>query len=69
MVDLVLRKFRTRDKLLNFKNDDLKDYPKFKAIIDNFKKVYNFPEDTSYRDLDHYLWLLGKDVTDGKVII
>ncbi len=61
-VDDMLRSFRTRDGLLKFKNDELKDYVRFKAIIDDFIRVYKLPETTSYRDLDHYLWLLGKDI-------
>lgn len=68
-VDLVLRRLRKRDNLLKFKNDDLKNYFNFKDIIDDFIRVYNFPKDTSYRDLDIYLWLLGKDVDAGIVVI
>lgn len=58
-VDKVLRHFRRSDKFANFKNDDLKDYVKFKAILDEFKAYYSL-EQYSLKELDKYLWLLGK---------
>ena len=42
-----------------FKNDDFKDYVKFKAILDEFKAYYSL-EQYSLKELDQYLWLLGK---------
>ena len=59
-VDKVLRYFRRVDKFANFKNEDLKDYVKFKTILDEFK-VYYALNQYSLKDLDRYLWLLGKE--------
>ena len=58
-VDKVLRYFRREDRFTSFKNDDLKDYVKFKAILDEFKAYYSL-EQYSLKELDRYLWLLGK---------
>lgn len=59
-VDKVLRYFRNVDKFANFKNDDLKDYVKFKYILEEFKVYYSL-EQYSLKELDRYLWLLGKE--------
>ena len=59
-VDKVLRYFRKTDKFSSFKNDDLQDYIKFKAILEEFKVYYSL-EQYNLKDLDKYLWLLGKE--------
>ena len=59
-VDKVLRYFRRDDKFANFKNDDLQDYIKFRAILEEFKVYYSL-EQYSLKELDKYLWLLGKE--------
>lgn len=59
-VDKVLRYFRKRDCFTKFKNDDLKDYRKFVEIINAFMSYYDLNE-FSYKELDRYLWQLGKD--------
>lgn len=38
----------------------LKDYPTFRQAIDDFKTVYGLQKYT-YKDIDRYLWQLGKD--------
>lgn len=58
-VDKVLRYFRRRDKLINFRNEDLKNYEKYVKIIDSFKKKYKL-KGCSYTQIDKYLWLLGR---------
>ena len=42
------------------KNNDLKYYPEFKNIIDNFRCHYKL-DTLNYRDLDHFLWIYGKE--------
>ena len=42
------------------KNDDLKDYVKFKNILEDFKIYYGLKQ-YSLKELDRYLWLLGKE--------
>lgn len=53
-VDVVLRHFRKVDKFYNFKNDDLKDYCKFKNILLKFREYYSLQE-FSLKELDKYL--------------
>lgn len=59
-VDEVLRYFRDVDGFAAFESDELKDYQKFKSILIAFKDFYGIPE-YSLKDLDRYLWQLGKD--------
>ena len=39
---------------------DLRDYNRFVEVLDEFKKFYNL-EDYSVKQLDMYLWQLGKE--------
>ena len=59
-VDKVLMHFKKVDKFAKFKRDDLKDYPTYKKILKKFAEFYGI---TSYslKELDMYLWQLGKD--------
>ncbi|WP_462361127.1 GNAT family N-acetyltransferase [Parvimonas micra] len=59
-VDRVLRYFRKCDKFFDFKNEDLKDYVKFKGIIIEFQRFYGLNE-YSFKRIDQYLWQLGKE--------
>ena len=45
----------------NFKSKDLKDYPTYVRIIKDFQKYYKL-EQFSVKELDKYLWLLGKEL-------
>lgn len=58
-VDKVLREIRNKYKSLDFENDDLKDYPKFKSILENFQRIYHL-EKFNLKQIDRYLWQLGK---------
>ena len=59
-VDRMLVYFQKKDKFSNFKKDDLKDYIKFKNILNDFKKFYDIDE-FNLRDIDKYLWIAGKE--------
>lgn len=59
-VDRMLVYFQKKDKFSNFKRDDLKDYVKFKNILIDFKKFYDIDE-FNLRDIDKYLWIVGKE--------
>ena len=59
-VEKVLKYFRDEDKFFKFKNEDLKNYKKFKEILIEFKKYYKLNE-FNFKDIDRYLWLLGKE--------
>ena len=59
-VDRILRYFRKCHKFFDFKNEDLKDYVKFKGIIIEFQKFYGLNE-YNLKQIDQYLWQLGKE--------
>lgn len=59
-VDRVLRHFRSVDKFAKFKNEDLKNYGKFVEILKSFIEYYGLTE-FNLKEIDRYLWLLGKD--------
>lgn len=64
-VDRVLRHFRNRDNFYDFKNIELRDYEKFINILTEFRKFYEL-EAYSLKDIDKYLWLLGKEEFPNK---
>lgn len=59
-VEKVLMYFKRKDNFADFKQKDLKDYTKFKDILIKFKKFYNIDQ-YNLKDIDRYLWQLGKD--------
>lgn len=61
-VELVLKYFREKDNFASFKNEDLKNYLKFVEIINAFRIKYELTQ-FDYKELDIYLWLLGKKAT------
>lgn len=58
-VDKMLCYFKKKDKFYNFNKNDLKDYEKFKHIIDEFINYYKLNE-FNYKKIDQYLWMAGK---------
>ena len=59
-VEKCLIYFSKKDNFSNFSKQDLKNYDKFKDILITFKKYYNIDE-YNLKDIDRYLWQLGKD--------
>lgn len=59
-VDKMLVYFQKKDKFSNFKANDLKDYVKFKEVLNDFKKFYDI-DNYNLRDIDKYLWIAGKE--------
>lgn len=59
-VEKMLLHFRRIDKFYTFNAPDLRDYPKFRAILDAFQEYYGLTR-FSKRELDHYLWLVGSE--------
>ena len=59
-VEKVLIYFKKQDNFMSFKKDDLKNYEKFKNVLFEFKKFYKI-EDFNLKEIDRYLWQLGKD--------
>lgn len=58
-VEKVLWYFKKKDNFADFKREDLKDYVKFKDILDSFAEFYDI-KDYNRKDLDRHLWQLGK---------
>ena len=58
-VDKVLRYFRKQDRFYDFNDEDLKNYPKFISVLNAFQEFYGL-EEFNKKDLDRYLWQLGK---------
>lgn len=59
-VDEVLRYFRDKDRFLQFKTEELKEYKRFKEILNCFRAFYGL-EKYNLKQVDQYLWQLGKD--------
>lgn len=57
----VLKYYRDNDHFDDYLDDDLKDYPKFYRVIHSFKSFYKL-EQFDIKNIDKYLWQLGKDV-------
>ncbi|MFA1412210.1 hypothetical protein ACDL16_05100, partial [Haemophilus influenzae] len=54
-VEQVLLYFNKVDKFSAFKRKDLKNYRKFKEVLIDFQRF-------NLKELDLYLWLLGKEI-------
>lgn len=66
-VEKVLVYFNKVDKFSSFKIKDLKDYRKFKGILLDFQRYYKL-ERFDLKEIDRYLWLLGKEFFQKKII-
>jgi hypothetical protein len=59
-VEKVLMHFKRKDKFFNFLKKDLKTYPKYREILVEFKNYYDL-KDYNLKQIDKYLWQLGKE--------
>ena len=59
-VERILVHFKLIDKFAAFKLDDLKDYETYKNVLIAFSKFYGI-YDYGLKDIDRYLWQLGKE--------
>ena len=64
-VDAALRYFKEHHGFDQFEIKDLKDYSKFKDLIDKFKSQYSLTGFT-YKEIDHYLWYVGDIILKEK---
>lgn len=64
-VEKVLRHFRKVDGFYLFDDGDLKNYSKFIDVLNAFQKFYHL-EEYNKKDLDRYLWQLGKEYFPNK---
>lgn len=58
-VDEVLRYYRKKDGFASFRNDELKNFSRFKSILEEFRTYYNLDK-YNLKELDKYIWQLGK---------
>jgi len=59
-VGSVLKHFRDTDQFSDFSDKKLKEYASFKKIIFEFKEFYRL-EKYSVKEIDRYLWQLGRN--------
>ena len=52
--------YNKHSKFMSFKQLDLKDYKNFLSAIQDFQQSYHL-ENASLRDIDRFLWLVGKE--------
>lgn len=64
-VDRLLRYFRDTDGFFAFNNNDLKQYADFKNILIKFRNYYKL-EAYNLKEIDKYLWQLGKETFPKK---
>jgi hypothetical protein len=59
-VEKLLLYFKKRDNFYAFKKNDLKIYPKYRNILIEFKEYYGLKK-FNLKEIDKYLWQVGKD--------
>ena len=59
-VEKILVYFQKKDSFSSFKREELKNYSTFKNVLNDFKKFYGIDE-YNLKDIDRYLWQLGKE--------
>ncbi len=59
LVESILWAYHKHFNFGSFKRDDLRQYSKYKEIIDNFKKDFGLTK-FSYREIDKFLWVYAK---------
>ena len=57
--------FRNIDNFMRFDDKDLKDFSSFKEILFQLRKYYDL-EQFTLKEIDKYLWLLGKETFPKK---
>ena len=59
-VDKILIAFKKKYLFSDFKQSDLKDFRKFKRILDDFVIFFNL-QSHSLKEIDKFLWIYGKE--------
>lgn len=60
--------FKKRDRFYNFTKHSLINYQNYVKVIDEFRKYYGLTN-YSYKDIDKYLWLIGKELKNGTITL
>ena len=58
IVKTKLKEFNEQYPFAKFSKKDFKDYKKYKEILEKFREFFGL--ECSFRDIDRYLWRLGK---------
>ena len=59
-VEKILMHFKRKDSFSDFIKDDIRQYPRYRDIIIEFRNFYGL-EEYSLKQIDKYLWQLGKE--------
>ncbi|MBM3179782.1 MAG: hypothetical protein FJZ86_05445 [Chloroflexi bacterium] len=59
-VDQLLWAYRNQDRFEEFKQTDLRYYPRYKEIVESFRRHYNLTQ-FSFKELDKFLWGYGRE--------
>lgn len=59
-VEKVLMAYKKQDHFSEFRTSNLKEFPKFKKIIQDFITFYNLT-DFNLKEIDKFLWIYGKE--------
>jgi len=59
-VEKLIIAYRNRDQFATFEKDEIRDYTRFKEILESFRKHYGLT-DFGFKKLDKFLWLYGKE--------
>ena len=59
-VDKLLMAYKKKDNFSSFRQIDLKDFSKFKNIINDFSNFYNLTKH-NLKEIDKFLWIYGKE--------
>jgi hypothetical protein len=59
-VERMMLHYRATDAFAAFSKDDLREYPKFIAVIREFRRFYGL-EAFSLKEVDVFLWIVGKE--------
>ena len=65
-VDKILVALNKAYPFSTFKHKELKNYQRFNEVLLDFNKTFGL-DNFSLKDLDTYLWLLGKEIFPKKV--
>ena len=64
-VDNLLWRYRKQDKFTIFTQAELRQYPRYKQIIEIFKRHYGLSQFNA-KELDKFLWGYGKELIENK---
>ena len=60
-VENMLWKYRDQDNFMKFELLELQEYPRYKEIVDGFRKYYGLRQ-FNYKEIDKFLWKYADDL-------